>query len=372
MKNKRSNQTLVQGNTFLLNTKHTIVTLILLTLFLTPLTAFRFNIYARSKAAHYELRKGTAIVITGAAARIPQEAALLEQLYNTGDLNDVTFISGASSGALNTTVLNAILSNKISWDQYKAILYSITNQQVYERNAGKMPLNTEPLRKLITRIVNDSLGYYKIGDLPFASSISATNTELKPADGRTYRFSNRQINKESNPDFDLVGILMASAAIPHVFPPVKLNVPDASHETTFIDGGVAEDHIPYEAARQYEKFTGTGFAKMIIVSRKNIPEADIAAELDYLGIKDTKLREKLGTTLQHLSKEGFIKKLTNLKLTDPELAARTLIYVPDFSNDFPMLDFNNFKVQYEVSAAWAALHKPIPLDQYISENSNYK
>ena len=51
-------------------------------------------------------RSGTAIILTGAAARIPQEAALLEELYNRGLLKNVVFISGVSSGALNSVVLN--------------------------------------------------------------------------------------------------------------------------------------------------------------------------------------------------------------------------------------------------------------------------
>ena len=45
--------------------------------------------------------KGVALVITGAAARIPQEAALLEALDERGLLKDLSFVSGDSSGALN-------------------------------------------------------------------------------------------------------------------------------------------------------------------------------------------------------------------------------------------------------------------------------
>lgn len=344
----------------------------LLSLFLNAFSLFRFDAVAQNtKIQNDRLTGGTAIIITGAAARLPQEAALLEQLYNRGSLKDVTFISGASSGALNTAVLNAILSKRINWDQYKTILFSITNNQVFNRIGNTLPLDTSPLRELLKRIVNDSLRFYKFSDLPFPSSISATNAEIKPLDGRTYRFSNCKINAESNPDFDLIDILMASAAIPHVFPPVKLNIPDSGHQIKFIDGGVAEDHIPFEAARQYEQLTGIQFEKMIIVSRKNIPETDISPELKALGIKDTKLREKLGASVEHFSMEGFIKKLILLKETDPQLAARTYVYVPDFEQDFPMLDFNNFRLQYKVSSAWAATHQPIPLDQYISENENF-
>jgi predicted acylesterase/phospholipase RssA len=356
-----------------MKTTKVILSFTFIAFFLNPFIFSGFKANAQETSLKsYSTRKGTAIIITGAAARIPQEAALLEQLFMNGDLKEVTFISGASSGALNTVVLNAILNGQLSWDQYKSILYQITNNQVFNRNGSKMPLDTDPLRKLITRIVNDSLGYYKVGDLPFASSISATNAELIATNGRSYRFSNRKINNESNPDYNLVDILMASAAIPYVFPSVKLNMPDTIHQIKFIDGGIAEDHIPFEAARQYEQLTGTGFEKMIIVSRKNIPEADIAPELDNLGIKDSKLREKLGASVQHFSKEGFIKKLVYLQVSDPELAARTFIYVPDFENDFPMLDFNNFQVQFEVSSAWAASHKPMPLNEYVLENMSKK
>lgn len=73
---------------------------------------------------------GTAVLITDAAARIPQEAALLERLYHTGELKKVVFIGGASSGALNAVMLNGILSNKITWKQYEHWLSEITNDSI--------------------------------------------------------------------------------------------------------------------------------------------------------------------------------------------------------------------------------------------------
>lgn len=71
--------------------------------------------------------KGTAVLITGAAARIPQEAALFEHLNYTGELKNVVFIGGASSGALNAVILNGILSGKITWKQYISWLNEISN-----------------------------------------------------------------------------------------------------------------------------------------------------------------------------------------------------------------------------------------------------
>jgi predicted acylesterase/phospholipase RssA len=60
-------------------------------------------------------RSGIAIIMTGAAARIPKEAALLQELYNRKLLRNVVFISGVSSGAINSVALNGILSGKITW-----------------------------------------------------------------------------------------------------------------------------------------------------------------------------------------------------------------------------------------------------------------
>ena len=81
---------------------------------------------------------GTAIIITGAAARIPQEAALLEKLYQNGELSQVEFIGGASSGALNAVILNGILSKKITWSQYISWLGKIRKADLCrpERRAG--------------------------------------------------------------------------------------------------------------------------------------------------------------------------------------------------------------------------------------------
>ena len=42
---------------------------------------------------------GVAVILTGAVARIPQEAALLQELDRRGLLKNVVFISGVSSGA---------------------------------------------------------------------------------------------------------------------------------------------------------------------------------------------------------------------------------------------------------------------------------
>ena len=118
---------------------------------------------------------GVAVIMTGAAARIPQEAALLEELYNRGLLKNVVFISGVSSGALNAVMLNGILSGRLTWEEYKEILFNLENNDIFiPGEKRRFPVNTEPARNLYKKIVEDKLGYYHIGDLPFMTEISIT------------------------------------------------------------------------------------------------------------------------------------------------------------------------------------------------------
>ena len=82
-------------------------------------------------------RNGVAVLITGAGGRIPQEAALLEELDNRGLLKNLVFISGVSSGALNSVALNGILSGKMTWDDYRNILFNLKNSDIFYQGSKK-------------------------------------------------------------------------------------------------------------------------------------------------------------------------------------------------------------------------------------------
>lgn len=316
----------------------------------------------------FEKRSGTAVVITGAAARIVQEAALLENLHKNGWLSNICFISGTSSGALNTVMLNAILEKKISWQCYNSILFKLNNDDIFVRNGRALPVNNDPYRNLLTRVINDSLGYKTIGDLPFKSAISISDVDLLPPFSKTYRISNARINAESNPDFNLVEVLMASTAIPVIFPSAKFKDPLSLPNSSFIDGGLGEDHIPYMAVLQYEKFRNCGVDSLIIISRKSDTNPELQNEISEFGNNDSRLSGKLSLRLENLAKNGFIKSMKELQQKYPDLAERTYVFIPDFPENFPLLNFSNLQKQHEVTVAWAESHKPVPLNQYLAEN----
>jgi len=317
----------------------------------------------------FEKHSGTALVITGAAARIVQEAALLEYLQKKGWLSNICFISGTSSGAINTVMLNGILENKFTWERYHSILFNITNHDIYIRNGRSLPVNNGPLQNLLETVVNDSLGYKSIGDLPFQSSISISAVDILPPFSTTYRLCNLKINNESNPAFNLVETLLASTAIPILFPAAHFHESFGLPKSSFVDGGFSNDHIPFEAVLQFEKFRGFGVDTLIIVSRKSDTKQGIQHEVEKFGNSDSRTLDKLSYWIDNLAMNGFIRSMKQIQKEYPELAARTYVYIPDFDENFALLDFSEMKHQYDVTASWAETHKPVPLNQYLEENT---
>jgi predicted acylesterase/phospholipase RssA len=127
--------------------KYRIILLMLLTMIV--LIAFQGRLGFNSRAISSSFpRNGVAVIMTGAAARITQETALLEELDKRGLLKNVVFISGVSSGALNAVMLNGILSGKMTWNEYKNILFNLKNSDIFTQEGKKIPLNTSPARQL--------------------------------------------------------------------------------------------------------------------------------------------------------------------------------------------------------------------------------
>ena len=311
-------------------------------------------------------RNGVALLITGAAARIPQEAALLEELDRRGLLRNVVFVSGVSSGALNSVILNGILSGRFTWEDYKNILFNMKNSDVFLQNERKkIPLNTAPARELYKRIAEERLGFSKIGDLPITTSISVTHLKDLDLKETVYRFCSKKINDESDPDLNLVDIMMASSAFPVVFPPVHINNLKTIPDVEFVDGGVGEDHVPFHALLEFEKFRGRGVEKVYIISRKSDSIPEFSEELKGLGINDRGLFDKLGISFDAILKKGIIKGLEAYAIEAPDLISHSYVWLPDFDGDFLMFNFDNLKEQYELTSQWAKSHDPVSLGDFL-------
>jgi predicted acylesterase/phospholipase RssA len=314
-------------------------------------------------------RSGTAIIMTGAAARIPQEAALLEELYHRGLLKDVVFISGVSSGALNSVILNGILSGKITWEEYRDILFNLKNSDVFIQEDKKLPVNTNPLRQFITKVAERQLGYKTIGELPYTTAISFTHLKAIDLKKEVYRMCSRKINAETDTSLSLVDILMASTSFPIAFPPVRISNATTIPDVEYIDGGVGDDHVPYEALLEFEKYRGEDVERIYFISRKSDSIPEISEELRVLGIDDKGRFDKMGISLDNILKKGMIRRLRDFAEEVPDHIPLSYVWVPDFQKDFLMFSFDNLSEQYELTTRWAKTHDPLPLEKYLSLNS---
>lgn len=313
--------------------------------------------------------KGVAVIITGAAARIPQEAALLEEMDKRGLLKDLVFISGVSSGAINAVMLNGILSGRMTWDEYRNILFSLKNSDVFVQEKHSFPVNTSPARELYRRVIEEKLGYHSIGDLPYPTALSITHMNDLYLKADAYRMCSRKINEETDTALSLVDIVMASSAFPVAFPPVRIENVRTIPDVEYIDGAASEDIVPYHALFEFEKSRGEGVGRIYIVSRKSDSLPHVSEELRGLGINDNGIFDKMGLSLDAIIEKGIMKSLAAYAEEAPDHLPITYMWVPDFTKDFLLFNFANLKEQYSLTSEWAKANEPMPLSNFLMRSN---
>jgi predicted acylesterase/phospholipase RssA len=320
---------------------------------------------SKQEAVSAKARNGVAVIITGAAARIPQEAALLEELDRQGRLKDLVFISGVSSGALNAIMLNGILSGKISWKEYYEILDSLDNSRIFLREGKKIPVNTAPARELYQKIFEGRLGYHTMGDLPIPTSISFTYVQDLKLTKTEYRMCSRKINEESDTTLSIVDVAMASSAFPLVFPSVRIRNAKTIPDAEFVDGGLGDDHVPWHALLEFEEFRGIGVERVYIISRESDDIPGISEELKGFGINDKGIFDKLGISFDALLTRGIIRGMEAYATEAPELVPLTYVWIPRLDKDFLFFNFDTLGEQYRLTLEWAKTNEPVRLADFL-------
>ena len=309
---------------------------------------------------------GTAVIITGAAARITQELALLEALDNQGLLDNVRFISGVSSGAINTVMLNAVLddSNDFGWEDYKDIVLNLEQSDILVNDDNNLPVNTQPLWRTFDRVFKDQLGYQSMDDLPFNSAVTAAQLDLQGL------VSASNVPELSNFDGDISEVIMASASFPVAFPSIQIE------DNIFVDGGLQEN-IPLSVALQFQLINNIPFERIYIVSYQKNRSMDWDRELSLLGVNRTRKDllkislERAGFNTDQLSEAAFDKNLTLIQTQYPDFAGRTMVYVPDIA-DLPYYGVFDFDKQtardsYNRVSEWTLSNTPLSLDDYLNQ-----
>ena len=197
------------------------------------------------------------------------------------------------------------------------------------------------------------------------TSISFTNLKDFDLRKKVYRMCSRKINQETDTTLSLVDIMMASSAFPIAFPPVRIKNVKTIPDVEYVDGGVGDDHVPYHALLEFEKFRGKGVAKVYIISRKSDTIPELSKELKALGIDDKGRFDKIGFSLDNILKKGMIKRLEAFAEEAPDMILLSHIWIPEFEKSFLMFNFDNLKEQYTLTSEWAKKHDPVPLGDYL-------
>lgn len=325
----------------------------------------------------------TAVLLTGAAARISQEVAMFDQLQAQKGLSisqDDTLLTGFSSGSLNLAALNACFSNgsKLDWDKYykQTVLFPLQNSDVYKING--IPFDTDPLRKTIQKFV-DTMNCKDVGDLPFHSYILTFSWEqlFKLKEPTLWACSRVDGQKYIN----LTDMFMASTAIPIAFPKQQIHC-EPGHTMDF-PGGYFSDGGTKGTFDNFDQYLGgyvrqnEPFDNMYIISpMRETPESDHEEIFKLLQDNSTRAEDVLGIIdhLKNISMNGFLDFLIKLKAwsyNGMPMAKNIFISIPEMEKNFPIINFNLQKLQYDAVTAWVASNPDklaVPIDQFLSNH----
>ena len=255
-------------------------------------------------------------------------------------LDKYDMITGISAGGLNAGFLsyfnidssqtNYTLSDGI--DNLARIYFNLTNSDVYTHNFAQIYstwslYDTTPLRKTLTREIDKLQDFNQLNIKPKPTLIGSTN--LNQGNLEIFRFDLE--NKKNQID-----ILMATSAIPLVFPPIQLG------SNLYVDGGA----IANEIINGIEGYTGCDKYNItfITASEKINPITSINTFDDYI-------RRVIQVVIT-----GFNNELTEI-INDPCVNSLSknnkglINYCYPISSslsNFSMLDFEHGKELYEI------------------------
>jgi hypothetical protein len=317
----------------------------------------------------------TAVFLTGSGGTISQEVAIIDQLIKQGKLTfdeDETFLAGFGSGALTLVAINACFrkDNPCSWnDFYKDFLSSISDDEIFIKVHPTQWL-THPQRKDINLFLKIA-GLNSISDLPFNSAILTSSLNEKKT---LWLKSTSKKCKE----LEISDILMASTAIPVLFPPQQLNSIDHSSLTPY-NGAYSEGAtfgIFHKLKKQLKKIVAENgpFEDIIIISpNRNYDNSPIKNhDLSALSYSE---KVELNNYLDQISLFGFLSFLRKIqKLNFKRKIARSIVVsYPEIKDDFELLDYSNQIPKYEAVNKWLEKNQEklsINLETRIKELTN--
>ena len=212
--------------------------------------------------------------------------------------------------------------------------------RILSTNVGEgFLLDTAPLRVTLTKYLAQ-MGYKLVGDLYLPTCISTVDEET----GLPVRICSDDPKVKNLP---LIDVLMASAAMPVIFPSQSIRgFTPPFGSGIFVDGGVGIDMIPTDPA--YER----DLDEVYIITRQW--ELNDAKKMPKV-LKDIKIVANALNTFNNFLQASFLSGLSS------SYTARmpSYSYIPVLPVDFGVLDFDQGKLMYDMTKNWTHVNTPI-------------
>ena len=162
--------------------------------------------------------------LSGGGAFGAVEIGILKRLVELEN-KSYDIYTGISAGALNAAFLSYFTDLATGVTTGEQIYASLKNRMIYDLfpTSSLSIFNTSPLQKTLTNIIHGMPNKPQIHTLIGATNLYSGNLDI--------------FNFEENDDYNKVLLMMASSAIPGLFPPIKYN------GQLYADGGTLSNEL---------------------------------------------------------------------------------------------------------------------------------
>lgn len=193
----------------------------------------------------------TGLMLSGAGALGPFHVGVIKTLFEQNLLPNV--ISGASAGSLVTAILGTRSEDDLSDIFEPKTIVSVFDEETEieaEVAKGNSQMGVEDLRQFIE---------HNIPDMTFAEAFEATGRRINiSVSPREIHQQSRLLNAVTSPSVCIREAVLASCAIPGIFPPVTLAAKDRKGKRVpyvpsrqWVDGSVTDDLPAKRLSRLY-------------------------------------------------------------------------------------------------------------------------
>lgn len=301
----------------------------------------------------------SALFLTGSGGNLSQEVAIIDQLINKKLIQpnpENTLIVASGTSAINAVAINACFrkENPSSWENYyKSIfLETLSNEDVYMKT-HPIQWSTHAFRNKLAMFLRIT-GFQKLSDLPFNTSILISSSTRS----KTLWLKN---NSKKHVNGDLVDILMASGAIPVLFPPQVINscddLPLQIKEGTYWEG--AQNGLLFNFRKQMKKIIADNLSIDVlhIISPQRAIDPLISINHNLSGMTPDEL-DIFDNYLNQISLNEFLAFLKELKEANHKhkIARKIVVTLPETGKLFNLTDFNNQTKKYQTTYNWFEAH----------------